>query len=524
MRYAIFLAGALLALNAPATAQWSDNFDTYTNGALLDNVGGWFGWDGVPAAAGIADNAFANSAPNSMRCGPGVDAVHPGLGATSGRWTFRAMQYIPTGGLAGGPVYFILNSVYNNGGPYTWTTQLQANNGVITDDLRTHTPQPIVFDQWVPYRVDIDLDADTVAYYYNGALLSQGTYAVSGGPVEIQNIDLFSNGGTCYWDDVCLERNWADNFDGYTSGAPIDNLGGWFGWDGVSAAAGIADNTFANSAPNSMRCSPGVDAVHPGLAISCGKWTMTAMQYIPTGGLAGGPVYFILNSVYNNGGPYTWTTQLQANNGVITDDLRTHTPLPVVFDRWVPYRVDIDFDADTVAYYYNGQLLSQGQYAISGGPVELQNIDLFSNGGTCFWDDIELEPTPLPRADVYGAGCAGTGGLVPAIGATGLPVSGSTGFAVDLAQAAANTNAVLLFSTAPASLSLGSCTVLVTLPAITLAGVSTSASGAASVPLSIPGGVDLGLAAYMQWVVFDPNGAYANVLALSDGLSIQIGK
>jgi hypothetical protein len=370
-----------------------------------------------------------------------------------------------------------------------------------------------------------DLDADTVSYYYNGAMISTGAYAISGGPLEIQNIDLYSNGGTCYWDDVCFEQAFEEDFDSYPSGTLLDNVGGWFGWDNVPAAAGTADNAFARTGPNSILCGAGADAVHPDIGITCGKWTVTAWQYIPTGGLAGGSVFFILNSVYNHGGPYTWTTQLQCSGTTVDDDVRTSTAQPLVFDQWVKYRADIDLDADTVTYYYNGAMISTGLYGYAGGPLEIQNIDLYSSGGTCYWDDIEIVPTPVAMANVYGAGCAGTGGLIPAIGATGLPVSGSTSFSVDLTQAVANQPATLLFGFADANLPVGGgCTVLVSQPSITVANVLTSATGTGSIPLNIPADVDLGSVAFMQWVVLDPNGAYFNALTLSDALSIQIGK
>lgn len=203
MKHTTLLAGALLALAAPAAAQWSDNFDSYPANIVLDNVGGWFGWDNAPAVAGTVVRTRSRSAPNSLLVGATTDAVHPQLGLTSGRWTLTAWQYIPTGGLTAN-VYFILNNVYSHGGPYTWATQLNCSSttATVTDDLRTGTPQPIVFDQWVEYRLEIDLGANTVVNYYNGAQVSAGVYNIRGGPVAIENLNLYSAGGTCNWDDI----------------------------------------------------------------------------------------------------------------------------------------------------------------------------------------------------------------------------------------------------------------------------------------------------------------------------------
>jgi hypothetical protein len=211
MKHATLLASALLALTLPAAAQWpGDNFDSYTNGQLLQNVGGWKGWDNVPGVAATVDNSQSRSSPNSLLVGATTDAVHPLIGATCGRWTMIAWQRIPAGGLAGGDVYFILNNVYNDGGPYDFTTQLKCSGTTISDDLRVGTPQTLVFGQWAQIRCEINLDANTVTYFYNGNQISTGTYA-STGPKAIANIDLFSTGGTCHYDDIILASGGAMN-------------------------------------------------------------------------------------------------------------------------------------------------------------------------------------------------------------------------------------------------------------------------------------------------------------------------
>ena len=67
----IFSVGLMLALAVGmntniANAQFSDNFDSYANGQVLDGVGGWQGWWMNAAVAGRASNAFSNSSPNSI--------------------------------------------------------------------------------------------------------------------------------------------------------------------------------------------------------------------------------------------------------------------------------------------------------------------------------------------------------------------------------------------------------------------------------------------------------------------------
>lgn len=382
---------------------WSEDFDSYAANQVLDNVGGWFGWDNIPANAGVVNPNRSRSAPHSIHLGAATDAVHPGLGITAGKWRISGWQFIPSGGLSGGDAFFIVNNNYNHGGPYNWTTQLRcdAASGTVVDDLRPHTARPVAFDRWVEYRLDVDLDANTCSSYYDGALLSVGTWTGpwfgTPGPVAIEAIDLFNSGGVCDWDDVAVEWR-GDGFDTYPANAVLDDVAGWFGWDNVSAAAGRVDATRARTGAHSLLVGGTTDAVHPGIGIGSGQWVFTAWQYIPTGGLAGGDVQLIMNNVYSHGGPYHWTGELwcRGSTGQVSDQWRTSTPQPIVFDQWVEFRLEIDLDANLVKNYYNGGLVSQGPYAVRGGPAVIETVDLWSTGGTCNWDDFCFREVTVP--------------------------------------------------------------------------------------------------------------------------------
>jgi hypothetical protein len=208
---ALLAVVALMALPAGVMADWSDNFDGYADGTKLDNIGGWAGWDNVPAAAGTVSSLQSLSAPHSISVSNdlGVDAVHPFSGYTSGAWTFTANQYIPSG--LDSLTYFILNSQYNHGGPYQWAIEMHMDpsNGMVNEQIRDDTgtmATPIVYDQWVEIRVDFDLDANTVDAYYNGVQIVTGTWATASYPARnFENVDLYApHNGTVYYDDLSL--------------------------------------------------------------------------------------------------------------------------------------------------------------------------------------------------------------------------------------------------------------------------------------------------------------------------------
>ena len=71
-------------------------------------------------------------------------------------------------------------------------------------------------------------------------------------------------------------------------------------------------------------------------------------------------------------------------------------PLPIVYDRWTEIRLEMDFDADYVEQYYDGQLLASGLWAIRGGAVALANLDLYAFlvASPVYWDDLSLVPEP----------------------------------------------------------------------------------------------------------------------------------
>lgn len=67
---------------------------------------------------------------------------------------------------------------------------------------------PIIRDQWVEVCIEIDLDTDTQAYYYNGQELYSGTWSqhISGGGIpSFGAVSLFANGASpVFYDDMRL--------------------------------------------------------------------------------------------------------------------------------------------------------------------------------------------------------------------------------------------------------------------------------------------------------------------------------
>ncbi len=201
---ALATAGAASA----ASAQWSDNFDSYATGPLSGN-GGWAVWcsGGID---GAVDTAFAHSGTKSFRANTSTDMVQTFSGVTSGQWVFSCMTYVPTGTTGIGAM--VLLNQYpcpTVNSQWSISTNIDADAGQVKEWGGASVP--LVTGQWVEYRLEIDLDADTFNELYNGqALVTGGTWSgniQAGGLPQLQGLDLYSQSmNGMYYDTISLTK------------------------------------------------------------------------------------------------------------------------------------------------------------------------------------------------------------------------------------------------------------------------------------------------------------------------------
>lgn len=207
-----FLFGAmtvLACLPGTALADWGDDFDAYTDGELLYDVGGWSGWDDNPDYAGVVSSTHSRSAPHSIEIAGDTDAVHSFTGVDSGQWTFTSWMYTPSDLTS--VTSFIVQNLYSPGGDKEWAVEIHFDPATdlawdIYRDPDIADPLPIVYDEWTELRMEMDFDSDYVEIFYDGQLLDSGLWAIRGGPVEFANLDLYAFlvASPVYWDDLSL--------------------------------------------------------------------------------------------------------------------------------------------------------------------------------------------------------------------------------------------------------------------------------------------------------------------------------
>lgn len=227
MRSFVMCAGvlaALVCLPAVASADWFDDFDSYTPGNQIVGQGGWEEW--APNNGALVSNLYSQSPANSVEVMTATDLVHQYAGYTYGKWVYTAYQYIP--GTFSGTTYFILLNTYAYpSGPYDWSVQVgfDSATGMLDADCGSSNPVtnvPYVTDQWIKIECHVDLHLDWCQVYYNGTLLDDpalpdhpvlgggyqwtlGVFGGGGGILDIQAVDLFANGATpVYYDDMSL--------------------------------------------------------------------------------------------------------------------------------------------------------------------------------------------------------------------------------------------------------------------------------------------------------------------------------
>jgi len=188
-----------------------DNFDSYTPGSI-SGQGGWEGWDGTSSLAGTVSTLQASSGAQSLQVVAGNDTVRPFSGVASGLWTLSLQQYVPSA--SSGASWIILMNGYPATGNENWSVNLFTDisgNVMESADVGGAT-LPLLKDQWVNIRFDIDLGANSVSSYYNNSLLATHAWQ-SGGLNQLQALDLYPDEdagagtaqvGSVFYDNVQL--------------------------------------------------------------------------------------------------------------------------------------------------------------------------------------------------------------------------------------------------------------------------------------------------------------------------------
>jgi len=188
-----------------------ENFDDLNLGDACGQ-NGWAPWYLDNAVCAEISDEQANSPSNSMKLAPGDDMVQL-FDITEGQYTYEVNTFVPDN--ATGACMVIMLNQYEHGDPNgtnNWSIQVVLDAGLGTVEAQFQGLfAALKKGEWVTVHCEIDLDADNVDYYYDGAyfgsgLFTDGNFINGPGLPQIQCIDLYNQNMSpaCYYDDVKL--------------------------------------------------------------------------------------------------------------------------------------------------------------------------------------------------------------------------------------------------------------------------------------------------------------------------------
>lgn len=390
----MFVAVMLFCSNAFAQTMFFD-FEGQTAGNKIAQTLGapWTTWSNAP---GGAEDGVFGEADGSMAAHftYGNDQVLDLGGTSTGEYDLVFDAYVPNGKNG----YFNVLHVFNGAGS-TWAMQVYL---CATNDGQTTTPAvshgtvhagsngtvdiPCVWDEWMQYRVHINMDTDVATLYWNIAgqpeqemctwQWSLDSFGESTVGRQLGAMDFFppENAATSefYIDNIGVISSSDDqvliddDFEDYTVGNKI----------AVEAQAAGNDwwTTWSN---NPGSAEDGVIATEDGS--KCGHLTYNNDQVLLCGGIESGTYdlefdilvpngkngYF--NILHNfNGAASTWAMQAYLH---LTNDGQTSTAapghgtihagsngtadIPCVYDEWMHFRLHVDSDNDVAEFFYS---------------------------------------------------------------------------------------------------------------------------------------------------------------------------
>jgi hypothetical protein len=201
-----------------------------------------------------------------------------------------------------------------------------------------------------------------------------------------------------------MQGNWIETFDSYGDGHFLDGTaddGGWKGWDNDPVYGAYVTSDMSLSSPHSVQIEGSADLIHEFFGYTSGKWTFYANVYVPDDYEGTGD--FILLDYYEDGGGQEgnhWQVQLcfDSNQGVIEAQWDGEQ-LPLITNRWVQIRIEIDLDNDWYECYYDGVLLEEKEWTAGinndyNGFLNIGCVDLWANSGTpVYYDNLALVET-----------------------------------------------------------------------------------------------------------------------------------
>lgn len=196
-----------------------------------------------------------------------------------------------------------------------------------------------------------------------------------------------------------------ENFDSYASGSNLPGQGGWTGWLGDSRYVGPISSLYSLSPNNSLFVNnSSTDVVLPFTSVNSGQWTLSFWQYIENSSAHSG--IGLLNEYPPVGipGSYNVVIEIDLWGNTVGDYFRGNVA-QAIEQRWVENRFEMDFDANSFSWFYDGNHVQSGTWHTAGRTPSLGALELWGEGARVYYDNIALVPVPEPGClSIFGFG------------------------------------------------------------------------------------------------------------------------
>lgn len=392
----LFAMIVFVCANAFAQSMYFDFNDCPAGAKIAQTLGEpWTTWSNAPGGAedGVFGEAGGTMAAHFTY---GNDQVLRLGGIESGVFDLVFDAYVPNGTCG----YFnVLHHFAGSGS--TWAAQfyLCATNdgnsstvvgeghGTVHAGSNGTADIPCVWDQWMQYRVHIDMDQDLATLYFNVAGQPEQEYCswqwsldsfgenVVGRTLDAMDFYPPSSGAEYYVDNIGIVSGADDHvlidddFEAYPLGGKIAQsaqaIGNdwWTTWtnapggneDGVIAEAGGTKCGYISGANDNVLLLGGQEsgAYNLEFAIYCeaGKYGYFNILHEFNGGGSTWAMQAYLNAT-NDGNS---TTTYSVGHGTVHAGANGNGDIPAVVDEWMYFRIYVDCDLDVAELYYRSE-------------------------------------------------------------------------------------------------------------------------------------------------------------------------
>ncbi len=420
MKKLFYLLAAMFLLSGTyaQTLPYTDDFESYTVGGFIaaQNPDWWTTWSNAPGTAedGEISAAQAHSPTKSLlidKVPSDADVVWKLGNKTTGAYELKWWMFVDNA-KAG---YYNIQHFQSPGTEWAFEVYLNANgNGELYAGSTTAIAFTYPKATWFEVKHFIDLDADNIKLYINGAMIHEWPFSYQAssttGTKQLGGVNFYAGAAAgetpqYFVDDVHYALMptvlYTQGFDTYPNGAYVAQSDPeWFTtWSNAPGTPedALISNAQSHSTANSAlvdKTGGDTDLVMKLGNKTSGKYGLSWYMFVENN-FAG---YYNIQHFQSPGTEWAFEVYLNANG---SGELYAGSTTPIAFNypkaTWFEVNHDIDLDNDLIKLYINGNLIHQWPFSYQAssttGTKQLGGVNFYAGAAAgetpkYFFDDV----------------------------------------------------------------------------------------------------------------------------------------